>query len=238
MEVHEWRKAIGDIVREHSASDVVTRYFDLKQTPLRAQVIVRELAHFIRHRRDCWAHVSGNCPVWSVKQKILQHEYGEVIKDEFSEHGHITLIVNQGKLVGLEPEDILNADPLPTTRAVLYAWGWITREKPWLEGLAALTVTEWCNDDRLLGDHGGGHSTRMGRRWSEDMGFKMKQMPNFDVHSQADEEHSDMFLPDLERHATGPLQEEALRAVKESMELMTIYRAGVLEAMERIPVDA
>ena len=139
MEVHEWRKAIGDIVREHSASDVVTRYFDLKQTPLRAQVIVRELAHFIRHRRDCWAHVSGNCPVWSVKQKILQHEYGEVIKDEFSEHGHITLILNQGKTVGLQPEDILNADPLPTTRAVLYAWGWITREKPWLEGLQQLS---------------------------------------------------------------------------------------------------
>ena len=182
--------------------------------------------------------MSGNCPVWSVKQKILQHEYGEVIKDEFSEHGHITLILNQGKTVGLEPEDILSADPLPTTRAVLYAWGWITREKPWLEGLAALTVTEWCNDDRLLGDHGGGHSTRMGRRWSEDMGFKMKEMPNFVVHSQADEEHSDMFLPDLEKHATGPLQEKTLRAVKESMELMTIYRAGVLEAMERIPAES
>ena len=43
----------------------------------------------------------------------------------------------------------------PTTLATLYGWGWITREKHWIEGLAALTVTEWTNDDRLLADQGG-----------------------------------------------------------------------------------
>ena len=138
-----------------------------------------------------------------VKQKILQHEYGEVIKDEYSEHGHISLILKQGRSVGLGVDDILQAEPIPTTRATLYGWAWITREKPWLEGLAALTVTEWCNDDRLLMDQGGGNSTRMARRWIEDMGIHMKDMPNFEVHSQADEEHSDMFLPDLSQPCHG-----------------------------------
>ena len=238
MDAREWRKAIGDRVRDHMASDTLTRYYSIPQTPLRAQVVIRELAHFVRHRRDCWAHVSGNCPEWSVKQKILQHEYGEVIKDEYSEHGHISLILKQGRSVGLGVDDILEAEPIPTTRATLYGWAWITREKPWLEGLAALTVTEWCNDDRLLADQGGGNSTRMARRWIEDMGIKMKDMPNFEVHSQADEEHSDMFLADLAAHATGELQERALQAVKESLELLTLYRAGIADAMERIPRDA
>ena len=67
----------------------------------------------------------------------------------------------QGGAVGLTAEDLLSANPIPTTRATLYAWAWITREKSWIEGLASLTVTEWTNDDRLLADQGGGHSTRM-----------------------------------------------------------------------------
>jgi pyrroloquinoline quinone (PQQ) biosynthesis protein C len=234
MDVEGWRQSIGDMVREHMGSPTLSHYYSIKQTPERAQIVLKELAHFVRHRRDCWAYVSGNCPEWGVKQKILEHEYGEVIKDEYSEHGHITLILKQGKSVGLEADDILNAEPLPTTRATLYAWAWMTREKPWLEGLAALTVTEWCNDDRLLSDQGGGNSTRMARRWIEDMGIKMKDMPNFDVHSQADEEHSDMFLPYFAKFATGQLQDDALQAVKESLELLTIYRAGVSEAMEAI----
>ena len=69
------------------------------------------------------------------------------------------------------------------------------------------------------------------------MGIKMKDMPNFEVHAQADEEHSDMFLDDLSRHANGRLQEQALQAVKESLELLTIYRAGIADAMESIPAE-
>ncbi len=47
----------------------------------------------------------------SVKQKILQHEYGEVIKDNYTEHGHMELIVRQGKALGLTPEEVMNVEP-------------------------------------------------------------------------------------------------------------------------------
>jgi hypothetical protein len=57
------------------------------------------------------------------------------------------------------------------TMAVLYAWGWIMRVKSWTESLVAMTITEWCNDDRLLGDLGGGQSTRMAKKWMDEMGF-------------------------------------------------------------------
>ena len=76
----------------------------------------------------------------------------------------------------------------------------------------------------------------MGKRWMEDMGFGWGDMPNFDVHRQADEEHSDMFLADLERFATGEKEALALQAVRESLDLFAIYREGVAEAMEKIPV--
>ena len=235
MEMAEWRKNIGDMVREHMQGPQLQHYFSVKMTKPRAQLMLIQLGLYIRHRRDCWSHVSGNCPEMTVKQKILQHEFGEVIKDQYSEFGHLDLIVRQGKAIGLTPDDIVQADPIATTFATLYAWAWITRAKSWIEGLAALTVTEWTNDDRLLADQGGGHSTRMGKRWMEDLRLGWEDLPNFKVHRVADEEHSDMFLPFLAAFATGEKERLALHAVKESLDLFAIYRGGVAEAMERLP---
>src|SRR3546814_3229172 len=57
------------------------------------------------------------CPHMAVKRKILQHEYGEVIKDEYTEHGHLDLIVRQGRALGLSVKETLEVEPLPTTMA-------------------------------------------------------------------------------------------------------------------------
>ena len=234
METSQWRQSIGSMVREHMQSPQLQRYFAVKMTKPRAQLMLTQLGLYIRHRRDCWSHVSGNCPEMAVKQKILEHEYGEVIKDQYSDFGHLDLIVRQGKSIGLTPHDILQAEPIPTTFATLYAWAWMTRGKSWIEGLAALTVTEWTNDDRLLADQGGGHSTRMGKRWMEDLGLGWDKLHNFKVHREADEEHSDMFLPFLATFATGDKEALALQAVKESLDLFAIFRGGVAEAMEQL----
>jgi pyrroloquinoline quinone (PQQ) biosynthesis protein C len=236
MQVSQWRSVIGEMVRDHMRSPELEHYFSIRMNQQRAQVMISQLGLYIRHRRDCWANVSANCPVMAVKQAILQHEFGEVIKDQYSEYGHLHLIVRQAAKVGLSAEEVLNTKPIPSTTATLYAWAWITRAKSWIEGLSSLTVTEWTNDDRLLGDIGGGHSTRMGERWAEDMGLKWRDMPNFDAHRQADEEHSDMFLPFLSEHATGEKEKMALDAVKESLELFALYREGVAFAMEKIPL--
>lgn len=235
MDVASWRKNIGEMVREYARSPQMEHYFSVPVTRARAQVMLKQLGLYVRHRRDCWANVSSNCPEMAVKHKILEHEMGEVIKDKYSEHGHLDLIVRQGRAVGLSAEDILNAEPIPMTRATLYAWAWMTRSKSWIEGVAALTVTEWGNDDRLLGDLGGGHSTRMAKKWMEDLGLSWRDMPNFGAHSEADEEHSDMFLPFLERFATGEKEKLALQAVQESLDLFAIYREGVAVAMEKLP---
>jgi pyrroloquinoline quinone (PQQ) biosynthesis protein C len=68
----------------------------------------------------------------------------------------------------------------------------------------------------------------------EDMGLKWSDMPNFEAHSQADEEHSDMFLPYLAKYATGEKEQAALEAVKESLDLLALYREGVARSMEKI----
>ena len=148
----EWRKRLDAMVRDYIRSPELEHYFSIRMTKPRAAIMVTQQSLFVRHRRECWAHVSANCPVLAIKQRILEHEYEEIIRDDFSEYGHLHLIIRQGKSVGLEPEEILDAEPLPETRAVLYAWSWMTSEMSWIEALAGMTITEWCNDDRLLGD--------------------------------------------------------------------------------------
>ena len=180
----QWRERLGAMVRDYIRSPELEHYFSIKMTKPRAAIMVMQQSLYVRHRRDCWAHVSANCPVLAVKQKILEHEYEEIIRDDFSEYGHLHLIIRQGKSVGLEPDEILNAQPLPETGTVLYAWSWMTSEMSWTEALAGMTITEWCNDDRLLGDLGGGQSTRMAKKWMAEMGFSWKQIPNLEAHSR------------------------------------------------------
>jgi pyrroloquinoline quinone (PQQ) biosynthesis protein C len=104
---NQWRRELGELVRAAMRSPELENYFRVKITKPGAQILITQLGLFIRHRRDCWAHVSANCPHMSVKQKILQHEYGEVIKDEYAEHGHMELIIRQGKSLGLTPTEVL-----------------------------------------------------------------------------------------------------------------------------------
>jgi len=230
----EWKECLGEFVRDYIRSPELERYFAVRMTKPRAAIMVTQQSHFVRHRRDCWANVSSNCPLMAVKQRILEHEYEEIIKDDFSEYGHLHLIIRQGQSVGLTADEILNSQPLPTTMATLYAWGWMTRVKPWIESLAAMTITEWSNDDRLLGDLGGGQSTRMAKKWMDELGFSWKEIPNLQAHSQADEKHSDMFLPFLAEYAIGEKEAAAIQAAKESLQLNAIFREGIARVQETL----
>jgi pyrroloquinoline quinone (PQQ) biosynthesis protein C len=170
--------------------------------------------------------------VLAVKQKILAHEYEEMIRDAHSEHGHLDLIIRQGKAIGLSAQGVLEAKPIPTTKATLYAWGWICKKKSWLEGLAAMTMTEWNQDDRLLADLGGGHAARMGNLWIKYLGLTWDDLPNWKAHRAADKEHVDMFLSIWEEFGVGDAEEIILQAAKESEDLYRLYQTGIAEAME------
>jgi hypothetical protein len=66
------------------------------------------------------------------------------------------------------------------------------------------------------------------------MGFTWKQIPNLQAHSQADEKHSDMFLPFLAEYTTGKKEALAIQAAKDSLAFNAMYRKGIALAQERI----
>src|SRR5262249_8032694 len=114
-------------------------------------------------------------------------------------------------------------------------WSWMTSEMSWIEALAGMTITEGGNDDRLLGDLGGGQSTRMAKKWMNELGFTWKQIPNIQANSQADEKQSDNVLPVLKEYATGEKEQRAIQAAKDSLAFNAMFRKGIALAQEKLP---
>ncbi|MEE9549350.1 MAG: iron-containing redox enzyme family protein [Candidatus Binatia bacterium] len=235
MQLNEWHKKLGDVVRGLFLSPEMQQFYSVTLTRERARLYLLQLGLYVRQRRNYWPQVAANCPELVVKQRILAHEYEELVEDDYSPVGHLDLILRQGREVGLSEEEIIEAQPLPTTQAAIYAWWWIARNRPWQEALSASTIAEWTNDDRLLGDIGGGNCTRLAKSWARDLGFKPEQMPNFVVHSKADEKHSEMFLDILERYVPPGGEKGVLKTAKESMEIHRAYFGGMAMAMAQMP---
>jgi hypothetical protein len=55
----------------------------------------------------------------SVKKRILAHEYDEMVQDQYSEFGHLELVIRQGKSLGMSSDELLqvkNLSRLPELR--------------------------------------------------------------------------------------------------------------------------
>ena len=234
MNPKEWRQELGEIVRDYFRSPELGQFYETPVTLERARLYLSQLGIYVRRRRDYWPQVAANCTVFVVKQRIMSHEYEELVEDEYSDHGHLDLIFRQAREVGLSEQEVVDAEPLPTTRAAVYGWFWIARTRPWQEALAASTIAEWTNDDRLLGDLGGGNCGRLYESWSRDLKFTDEQMPNFTAHRAADEKHSEMFLDILERYVPKDGEDGVLRTARESMDLHRAYFGGMATAMARL----
>jgi hypothetical protein len=182
-----WEQALGSRVRETMAAPEMERYFGVTMTAGRARIALLQLSLFVQCRRDCWANLIANCDALSIRQRLMEHEYEELVEDEYSAKGHYDLLIRQGALIGLSADDFARAAPLRTSMATFYGWKWIARENAWQDGLVAMIATEWVNDDRRLMDQGGGLSRRDGLRWIRDFGYKWEEMPNFAAHAVADE---------------------------------------------------
>src|SRR6185295_10947859 len=99
MNPQEWRLQLGECVRDLFRSPEMEQFYNVKLTQKRAQIYLLQLSLYVRKRRDFWPQVAANCPEFDVKQRIMSHEYEELIEDEHSKHGHLDLIFRQGKEV-------------------------------------------------------------------------------------------------------------------------------------------
>ncbi len=235
MNATQWRQCLGELVREGARTYEENHVFEVPMTIPRAQVMMLQQIYFTQNRRRCWLWVLANCPEENVRRIILQHEYEEAVKDEYSEKGHLDLSMRQAMAVGLKAEDCIAPEPLMTTKLAGYGWAFLAKDSHWLKGLASLNITEWFNDDRLLADLGGGASARRIKQWSKGLGFTVEKMPDFKAHNKADEAHGEQFLKVFEEYASEPEKERlVIDGAQEGIKIHRFNREGVAQAMEQL----
>jgi hypothetical protein len=208
------------------------RFLTVPLTRERARFFTVEGAHYIKNRRDCWGYVQGGAPL-DVKAIIWKHEEDELINDPRCNSDHYTLTVRTAESLGLTREQVERAEPFPMARATLYAWTLLAKDRPWLEAFTASAILERRNNGKIV--TGGSLSARIGKKWVEELGFRWEDMPDIDVHKDADEAHSDLMEMVFDRHVRNAADEQAvLRGAHESLEIDRAYRGALADAMEKI----
>jgi len=182
------------------------RYFHEPLTRGRARVFALQHRLNTRQRNSVLKlKVATNCPDWDTRIGILRACAQEVIADD--EHGggrpHWQILEELGVRIGLRRSELRNAAPLPSTALCWAAWDGLMANRHWLEGIVANTCAERVN----VPGYGTGLFRRRGwfglerARWGRLFGLAGDELEFFELHEEADIEHSDLGWRAVERFA-------------------------------------
>ena len=226
----ELQQKLDEICREHIEESQRLKLRDVTLTPARGRLIAVQRALFNKNRRDCWGAVQCSSPI-DVKRVVWAHEEEELIRDPRCGSDHYSLHVRRCMALGLTPEEIENAQPLPSSRAAFYAWLYIARTKPWIQALSSSSVLE--RDANMMSARG--DVKRNTEKWKKELGLTDKDMEVQTANENADGDHSDMMAGIFDRHATTPeLQALVLQGARESLEINRTFIASLTEAAKRL----
>jgi len=220
------------MVNEQFGTPEFLRFLSVRYTMNRARFLAIQMALYVKNRRDCWGYVQGAAPL-DVKRVIWRHEGEELTRDPRCDTDHYSLQVRECGLLGIPPEEVARAEPIPQARAAHYAWIYLASRQDWLEALASSSILERRNNNQIV--KGGGLSLRIGMKWREELGLEWKDMPSVDVHKEADKEHSDMVWAVMRRYAADETgYRSVIRGARESLAIDRAYRLALAVAMEGI----
>jgi len=191
------------------------------------KVWVKQFGFFARTFPRWLANVMSNCPVLEVRQQLIVNMYDEEVCDSLVGDYHYNFLRRMGRSLGLTDDEIDNAAAFSTTVAAINAWNNLTKNRPWPEGLAALTVLELANTNAVR--------EKIGR--PKDMGakdaFASVEMTAEDVrflslHQERDEEHGGGESDILNHHAAAPeVFASACDAARDSVKLAYVLWDGI-----------
>ncbi len=231
--LNKYDEILNDMTRELFRTKEVNGFLETRLTRRRAQIIAQQFGLFVRHRRTAWAYLIARSPYLDARRALLMHETEEIIKDPRCNSDHYSLWVIHGKAVGLSPEEIINAEPLPTTRAALAGWIYLANYRPWVESLAGVSVLERVNMDNII--PGGAHQTRAERRWIEDLGLSPEEIPNFRIHREADMDHKSENMEIIAKYVRSEEDWQGIvEASKESFDYWRVFLGGVTQAITEL----
>ena len=212
------------------------RWFHEPMTKGRARMFALQHRLNTRQRNSVLKlKVATNCPDWDTRMRILQACSEEVIADHAHGGGrpHWAILEDLGVRIGLKRREIQKAAPLPSTQLCWAAWDGLMANKHWLEGIVANTCAERVN----VPGYGTGQFKKKGwfgierERWGRLFKLDDEALDFFELHTEADIEHSDTGWRAVERFAKELRMADAVVAACErNLYVWETYLNGIAAA--------
>ena len=179
--------------------------------------------------------VAANCTDWETRMRIIRACSEEVIADH--EHGggrpHWQILEDLGVRIGLKRTALQNAQPLPSTQLCWAAWDGLMANRHWLEGIVANTCAERVN----VPGYGKGEFRKRGwfgverARWKRLFKLEDEELDFFELHTEADIEHSDTGWRAVEKFAKElHMEDAAVAACERNLHVWEHYLNGIAAA--------
>jgi pyrroloquinoline quinone (PQQ) biosynthesis protein C len=212
------------------------RWFHEPLTKGRAKMFALQHRLNTRHRNSVLKlKVATNCDDWDTRMRILQACSEEVIADHAHGGGrpHWAILEDLGVRIGLRRSELTRAKPLPSTQLAWNAWEGLMANRHWLEGIVANTCAERIN----VPGYGKGEFRRRGwfgmerGRWGRLFGLSDDELEFFELHTEADIEHSDTGWRAVEKFAKKlHMQDAAVAACERNLHVWEHYLNGIAAA--------
>jgi pyrroloquinoline quinone (PQQ) biosynthesis protein C len=217
-----------------------TRFFHELLTKSRARSFVLQHRQNTRHRNSVLKlKVATNCPDWDTRLKIIAACAEEIIADHEHGHGkaHWEILEELGLHIGMSQTEIRSAAPVDSTLIAWAAWEGLMANRHWLEGIVANTCAERAN----VPGYGIGMMRERGwfglerERWGRLFGLSNEQLDFFELHEQADIEHSDLGWQAIAKYAGELHMEDAVvEACRRNLLVWELYLNGIAAAGDRV----
>jgi pyrroloquinoline-quinone synthase len=165
------------------------------------------------------------CPFPEVRIELAESLYEEET-GRISGCGlpHPELFIRFGLGLGMKREELVEAQPLPGTAALIHWFEVATRQRSFIEGAAAINLAA---EGQVPGAFG-----PFARALEQHYGLDREAVAFWDVHEIADREHSDVGDHIVVRFATNDEWRERVRAaVAQSLDMWWLFFDGISEAL-------
>ncbi len=189
----------------------------------RARMFVMQHRQNTRHRNSVLKlKVATNCPDWDTRLQIIGACAQEIIADHEHGHGkaHWQILEELGTFIGMSLEEIRAAAPIDSTQLAWAAWEGLMANRHWLEGIVGNTCAERAN----VPGYGDGV-----------MKLDNDKLDFFELHEEADIEHSDMGWQTIARFARELRMEDAVvEACRKNLLVWELYLNGIAAAGDKL----
>jgi len=181
-------------------------------------------AQFFLQVREFPRAVSGlhtNCPFAEERMKLAESLYEEETgRISGCNLPHPELFIRFGDGLGLTRRELIEAKPLPATAALIEWFEAATRAQSFIEGAAAINLAA---EGQVPGAFGA-----FARALERHYGLSREQVGFWDIHDEADREHSDVGDHIVGRYATtDELQDKVRRSLTRSLDCWWAFFDGI-----------